>query len=300
MFIKDMFSNRKPVISFEVFPPKKEYPVETIYKTVEELKDLNSDFISVTYGAGGSSRDRTLEIASIIKNKYGIECLAHLTCIASTKSEIEGLLSNFKKHNITNVLALRGDLPENPDFEFPNPLHYEHANDLIKHIKGFKNFSIGAAAYPEGHTEAENIDKDIMNLKKKVESGTDFLITQLFFDNEFFYRFKDKLLSKNIDIPISAGIMPVLNKKQIERMTSLCGVALPEKFARILEKYEHNPEALKEAGIAYATEQIIDLLSWGADGIHIYTMNKPQATKKIIENISVIRDILKEKQGISV
>lgn len=300
MFIKDIFSNKKPVISFEVFPPKKEYPVDTIYKTVEELKDLNPNFISVTYGAGGSNKDRTLEIASIIKNKYGIECLAHLTCISSTKSEIETLLTHFKKHNITNILALRGDMPENPDFKFPSPLHYEHASDLIKHIKQFKSFSIGAAAYPEGHTEAESIEKDIMYLKEKVENGTDFLITQLFFNNELFYNFKDKLIAKGINIPISAGIMPVLNKKQIERMTSLCGASLPKKFIRILEKYEHNGEALKEAGIAYATEQIVDLLSWGAEGIHIYTINRAETTKKIINNISIIRDILKEKENISV
>jgi methylenetetrahydrofolate reductase (NADPH) len=300
MFIKDMYIKRKPVISFEVFPPKKDYPIETIYNTVEQLKDLNPDFISVTYGAGGSNKDRTLEIASIIKNKYGIESLAHLTCITSTKNEIEDLLKSFQKNNITNILALRGDLPSDPDFEFPNPLHYEYAKDLITHVKNFKTFSIGAAAYPEGHIDCSCLDSDIALLKQKIDSGTDYLITQLFFDNELFYTFKEKLEMQNINIPVSAGIMPVLNKNQIQRIVSLCGVNLPKKFIRIMDRYEHNPEALKDAGIAYATEQIIDLLSSGIDGIHLYTMNRPQTTKKIIENISNIKDILKENHKVSV
>ncbi|MCM8709662.1 methylenetetrahydrofolate reductase [NAD(P)H] [Clostridium sp. SYSU_GA19001] len=300
MFIKDMFLKRKPVISFEIFPPKKDYPIETIYDTVEALKDLRPDFISVTYGAGGSNRDRTLEIASIIKNKYGIEALAHLTCIASTKNEIENILMNFKKHNISNILALRGDIPNDPNFEFPNPLHYEYAKDLINHIREFKDFSVAAAAYPEGHIECSNLELDIQRLKDKVNAGADFLITQLFFDNELFYNFKEKVVAKNITIPISAGIMPVLNKNQIERIISLCGTKLPKKFVRIMEKYEHNPEALKEAGIAYATEQIIDLLSWGVDGIHLYTMNRPQTTRRIIDNISTIRDILKQEEKLSI
>jgi methylenetetrahydrofolate reductase (NADPH) len=295
-----MYIKRKPVISFEVFPPKKDYPIETIYNTVEQLKDLNPDFISVTYGAGGSIKDRTLEIASMIKNKYGIESLAHLTCITSTKNEIEDLLKSFQKNNITNILALRGDLPSDPDFEFPNPLHYEYAKDLITHVKNFKAFSIGAAAYPEGHIDCSSLDSDIALLKQKIEGGTDYLITQLFFDNELFYTFKEKLEAQNINIPVSAGIMPVLNKKQIQRIVSLCGVNLPKKFIRIMDRYEHNPEALKDAGIAYATEQIIDLLSSGIDGIHLYTMNRPQTTKKIIENISSIKDILKENHKISV
>jgi len=300
MLIKDMFVKRKPVISFEVFPPKKEFSVETIYETVEALKDLKPDFISVTYGAGGSSKDRTLEISSLIKNKYGIETLAHLTCIAATKEEVESTLSSLKKNNISNVLALRGDLPVDPNFKFPNPLHYQYAKDLIGHIKDSKNFSIGAAAYPEGHIECKDLALDVAYLKEKVEKGADFLITQLFFDNELFYNFKEKLIAQNINIPISTGIMPVLHKNQINRLVSLCGANLPKKFVRILEKYEHNAEALRDAGIAYATEQIIDLLSFGVDGIHIYTMNRPQVTRRIIENISTIRDILKENEKLSV
>jgi methylenetetrahydrofolate reductase (NADPH) len=300
MLIKDMFVKRKPVISLEVFPPKKEFPLETIYETVEALIDLKPDFISVTYGAGGSSRDRTLEISSLIKNKYGIETLAHLTCLAATKDEIQSTLNSLKKNNISNILALRGDFPTDPNFRFPDPLHYQYAKDLIGHIKDINSFSIGAAAYPEGHIECKDLDMDITYLKEKVKKGADFLITQLFFDNELFYNFREKLSIQNIDIPISTGIMPVLHKNQINRIVSLCGADLPKKFVRILEKYEHNAEALKEAGIAYATEQIIDLLSFGVDGVHIYTMNRPQVTRKIIDNISTIRDILKQNEKISV
>ena len=292
MQIKNIFSTKKPVISFEIFPPKKDSPIETIYKTIEGLKDLKPDFISVTYGAGGSTSNRTVEIASLIKHKYSLEALAHLTCIAATKQEIEGILNSLKDNGIENILALRGDLPQDPTFKFPDPLHYQYAKDLILHIRSQGNFSVGAACYPEGHLECDDLDKDLNHLKQKVDTGADFLITQLFFDNELFYNFMDRMLKARIDIPVTAGIMPVLNKKQIERITSLCKASLTKKFIRIMERYEHNPEALKEAGIAYATEQIIDLLSWGVDGIHIYTMNRPEVTRKIVENISTIRAVI--------
>ncbi|QEK12874.1 methylenetetrahydrofolate reductase [NAD(P)H] [Crassaminicella thermophila] len=295
MLIKDFYKNKKPIISFEIFPPKKDGPIETIYNTIDNLKDLKPDFISVTYGAGGSTTKKTVEIASIIKNKYNIEALAHLTCVTSTKQEIENILNQLKDNNIENILALRGDFPNDPDFEFPDPLHYEYAKDLIGHIHSNSNFSVGAAAYPEGHIECTNLDKDIYYLKEKVNSGVDFLITQLFFDNEIFYKFKEKLDKENINIPISAGILPVINKNQINHILSLCGCHLPKKFIRIIEKYEYKPEALKEAGIAYAIEQIVDLLSWGIDGIHIYTMNRPKTTRKIVESISTIRNVLTEE-----
>jgi methylenetetrahydrofolate reductase (NADPH) len=292
MYIKDIFSGKKPVISFEIFPPKKDSPLETIYKTIEGLKDLKPDFISVTYGAGGSTTNRTVEIASLIKHQYGMEALAHLTCIAATKGEIEGILQRLKNNGIENILALRGDLPQDPDFKFPDPLHYQYAKDLILHIRSHGNFSVGAACYPEGHLECDDLAKDLSYLKQKVDTGVDFLITQLFFDNEIFYNFMDRMTKTNINVPVTAGIMPVLNKKQIERITSLCKASLTKKFIRIMERYEHNPEALKEAGIAYATEQIIDLLSSGVDGIHIYTMNRPEVTRKIVENISTIRSVI--------
>lgn len=290
MKIKELFEQKKTVISLEVFPPKTQASIDTVYQTLEELRDVKPDFISVTYGAGGTSKGRTVEIASKIKNKYGIEALAHLTCIASTREEIGSILNELKENNIENILAMRGDLPEDPDFEFPNPLQYEHAKDLIGQIKQDKNeFCIGAACYPEVHPDCKSKVLDIKYLKEKVEQGADFLISQLFFDNEKFYSFLEDMDMAGLDIPVCAGIMPVLNTKQITRMTALSGCSMPPKFIRILEKYEHNPEALKEAGEAYAIEQIIDLMAYGVRGIHLYTMNKSQTTKRIMANIENIR-----------
>lgn len=287
MKIKDMYNKETPLISFEIFPPKKETSIESIYDTIDVLSTLEPDFISVTYGAGGSSDNNTIKIASIIKNKYKIEPLAHLTCITSSKNHIENTLENLKENNIDNILALRGDFPS--DLCKSDNLQYKYASDLIKHIKEKKHFSVGAACYPEGHIECKSLLEDLSHLKEKVSAGAEFLITQLFFHNEFFYNFREKTREFNIDVPISIGIMPVTNKNQLLKMISLCGADLPDKFIRILTKYQYNPEALKEAGIAYATEQIIDLLSYGVDGIHIYTMNKPEIAKKILSNISYIR-----------
>lgn len=291
MKIKDLFKKNKTLLSFEIFPPKKDYSIDTIYRTIEELKDLEPDYISVTYGAGGTSRDRTVEIASKIKNEYNIEALAHFTCISSTPKEIDDIIGALKKNNINNILALRGDRPEDSSEDTPLG-EYTYARDLIEQINRTKgDFSIGAACYPEGHMECSNRIQDIKHLKEKVNSGVDFLITQLFFDNELFYRFMEELDLAGIDVPVSAGIMPVLNAKQIFRIQKLSGCSIPPKFKRILDKYEHNPEALKEAGQAYALEQIIDLMAWGIDGIHLYTMNKSETARKIAENIKTIRKI---------
>ncbi|QOX64570.1 methylenetetrahydrofolate reductase [NAD(P)H] [Anoxybacterium hadale] len=289
MKIKELFDAKKTVISLEIFPPKLTSPVETVFKTLDELKDINPDFISVTYGAGGKAKDRTVEIASKIKNDYHIESLAHLTCISATKEQINGILHELRSNGIENVLAMRGDLPEDPDFEFPDPLHYEHASDLIRQVKAEGDFCIGAACYPEGHVDCENKVQDVKYLRDKVSMGADFLISQLFFDNELFYRFMEEIDLAGIDVPVSAGILPVLNKSQIERITKLAGCQLPPKFVRILDRYEDNPAALKEAGEAYAIEQIIDLMAWGVRGIHLYTMNKPDTAQRIIGNIENIR-----------
>ncbi|MGI6733564.1 MAG: methylenetetrahydrofolate reductase [NAD(P)H] [Anaerovoracaceae bacterium] len=289
MKIKEMFEKKRTVMSLEIFPPKLTSPVETIYSTLDALSDINPDFISVTYGAGGKAKDRTVEIASKIKNDYGIESLAHLTCISSTKEDIRRIFDEMRGCNIENVLALRGDIPEDPDFEFPTPLHYQFACDLVREAKAEKSFCIGAACYPEKHIECDNKVKDIKHLKEKVDQGVDFLITQLFFDNEIFYRFMEEIDLAGINVPVSAGIMPVLNKNQILRITKLSGCSIPAKFQRILDRYEHNPEALKEAGEAYAIEQIIDLMAWGVRGIHLYTMNKPETAKRIMSNIEHIR-----------
>lgn len=292
MRIKEYFKS-KPVFSLEIFPPKPGSPLDGVLATIAALSDLRPDFISVTYGAAGGSRSHTVEIADTIKNKYGIEALAHLTCINSTKEEVAAILGRLQAAKIENILALRGDRPADQRTTAPASTAFAYASDLIKYIRETADFCIGAACYPEVHTEAENADADLHNLKTKVETGVDFLITQLFLDNNLFYAFREKLEKMQIKVPVAAGIMPVLNKKQIERITSLCGASIPPKFRRILDRYEHNPEALKEAGIAYATEQIIDLLSSGVDGIHLYTMNRPAVAKQIFGQIHGIRQHLK-------
>ncbi len=289
MLIRDLLSRTRPAISFEIFPPKPETPIETVFKTVAGLKELSPDFISVTYGAGGSSRDRTVEIASAVHNRWGLVSLAHLTCMGSSPAEVEKVMEDLEQEGVCNILAMRGD--PRPD---GGENHFQHASDLIHHIRRghFRDFSLGAAAYPEGHPESPSLEEDLLHLKEKVDAGADFLITQLFFDNEIFFRFIDRIRALGIAVPVLAGIMPVLNARQIGRIVSLCGASIPPRFARIMSRYEHSPEALSEAGIAYATEQIIDLLSWGADGIHLYTMNRPDVAKRIMESIATVRRTL--------
>ncbi len=275
----ELFKNKK-VLSFEIFPPKRTSSVDTIYSTLEELKDLKPDFISVTYGAGGSENcNTTIEIASAIKHKYGVESVAHLPSINLSKEEVLLNLEKFKENGIENILALRGDI--NPEITPKDD--FKHASDLITFIKANGNFNIIGACYPEGHTENKDLDKDIENLKIKVDAGAEHLVTQLFFDNNYFYNFQDKIKKTGINVPVEAGIMPVTNKKQIEKMATLCGVQLPKKFIKMMEKYEHNALAMRDAGIAYAVDQIVDLVSQGVDGIHLYTMNNPYIAKRIYE-----------------
>lgn len=283
MYIKDLFKEKKVVLSFEIFPPKVTSPIDTVFTTIEALSELKPDYISVTYGAGGSTNEnRTCELTSLVKNKYGIEPLAHLTCINSTREEIDKVLENLKANSVRNILALRGDIPRDVE----NIGNFNQGYELIKYIKTKGVFNLSAACYPEGHVETKDLDKDIEFLKLKVEAGADHLITQLFFNNNFFYNFLNKVEQKNINLPIQAGIMPVTNKKQIERVVSLCGATLPEKFIRIINKYEHDPEALRDAGIAYAIDQIVDLVSTGVRGIHLYTMNNPYVATKISEGVN--------------
>lgn len=292
MKIRDMLKEKRPTVSFEVFPPKRDYPIETIHDTINGLKDLRPDFISVTYGAAGSTQNHTVEIASKIKNEFGIETLAHLTCVTSTQEQIKRVLHELRENQIENVLALRGDIPEsylkNPDF---TP-QYHYASELIREIHADGDWSIGGACYPEGHIESKNKLDDIKFLKQKTDEGLDFLVTQLFFDNEMFYQFQEKLELLDIQTPVIAGIFPFVNIRQIKRIQEISGCNLPPKFLRILERYEHSPKALQEAGIAYAVDQIIDLLSSGVDGIHIYTMNKPEVTKRIMRSINHVRTTL--------
>lgn len=283
MKIRDLF-DRKTVFSFEVFPPKKTSSVDVIYKTLDELHDLNPDFISVTFGAGGSSNNTfACDVASKIKEN-GITPMIHLPCINYSKSEVSATLSEIKKRGIENILALRGDRSPNiePKKDFP------HASDLVTYIKSQGDFDIAGACYPECHVDADSIVDDIINLKKKVDAGATHLISQLFFDNDVFYDFREKTALAGINVPIEAGIMPVVNKNQIERMVTMCGVSLPRKFVRVMQKYENNPEALRDAGIAYAINQIVDLIASGVDGIHLYTMNNPYVARKISEAVSGI------------
>lgn len=281
MKIRELF-DKKIIFSLEVFPPKKTSSVDVIYKTLEELGDIHPDFISVTFGAGGSGNSRyALDIASKI-SENGIIPMLHLPCINFTKEEIDSALDEAKSRGIENILALRGDI--NPDI---TPVkQFSHASDLIPYIKTRGEFDVAGACYPEGHPDSETLDEDIENLRKKVDSGADHLITQLFFDNEYFYNFRDKAVKAGINVPIEAGIMPVVNKNQIERMVTTCGASLPHKFVKIMQKYGQNPEAMRDAGIAYAINQIVDLAASDVDGIHLYSMNNAYVARKISESVS--------------
>lgn len=283
MKIAQLFDDERTVFSFEVFPPKRDHDIETIYETLDELHHLKPDFISVTYGASGSLADNsTCEIASAIKHRYGIESAAHLTCVNSTREEVTEVLKRLHENEIENILALRGDIV--PDV--PRKNEFQHASDLISFVKDTEyDFGISGACYPEGHQDSRNQVEDILNLKKKVDAGAEHLISQLFFDNHLFYDFVEKARIAGINVPIEAGIMPVVNKKQIERMVSLCGASLPAKFTKMMSRYEHKPEAMRDAGIAYAVNQIVDLVSQGVDGIHLYTMNNPYIARRISESV---------------
>lgn len=285
MKIIDIINSGKPSLSFEVFPPKTSDSFESVKKASEEIATLSPSFMSVTYGAGGGTSEYTLEIAKNLQSK-GVTALAHLTCVNSTKNEVEMRLKRLKESGIENVLALRGDItPENQNRE---KWDYHYANELVAQIKKDYDFCIGGACYPEGHPECETQSLDIKNLKRKVEAGCDFLTTQMFFDNNILYNFVYKLRESGINVPIIAGIMPVTNGKQIKRTCALSGSVLPPRFKAIVDKYADNKEAMKQAGIAYATEQIIDLYANGINVVHVYSMNKFDVAKKIRDNISEI------------
>lgn len=287
MKMSKLFEAKKPVFSLEVFPPKKNSGgIETIYETLDGLKDLKPDFISVTYGAGGNLADNsTCEICSIIKNKYNILPIAHLTCVNNSKSDIDIILKNLKNAGVSNILALRGDI--NPDI--PPKDDFAHADELVEYIKSKGDFDVSGACYPETHPDSEDTVSDILNLKHKVDCGAEHLISQLFFNNEDFYSFREKARLAGITVPIEAGIMPVTNKSQVLRMATMCGASIPRKMSRLLNKFENNPKALEDAGIAYAIDQIIDLIANGVDGIHLYTMNKPYIAQRIFNSIESMR-----------
>jgi methylenetetrahydrofolate reductase (NADPH) len=281
MKIIELFKKKRPVIAFEVFPPKPDVPLEKLYNSLEQFKDMNPDYISVTYGAGGSEKGRTVEIASRIKNSYGIESMAHFTCVGSSMEEIDGMLSSMHRNTLENILVLRGDAPlDEPEFDFSRNV-YCHASELIRHIRGRNNFCLAAAAYLEGHPESRRLKDDLLYLKKKVDEGVDFLITQFFFDNRLYYDFLDKAEAMKITCPIVPGIMPIFSSN-IKNMTARSGCSIPAKLVLMMDKYADNPEDLKKAGIDYAASQIRDLLDNGAAGLHLYTMNRPKSSRDIL------------------
>ena len=280
--ISDYFKENRTVLSFEIFPPKRDTTLTSIDDTLAVLCKLNPDFISITFGAGGSANNNlTVKLAKKVKDEYGIEPVVHLTCLNYTKSEIDFLLEELDKSNIHNILALRGD--RNPDIVPKEEFHY--ASELVDYVNKKGGFGISAACYPEGHQEAKSLEEDILHLKEKVDKGAPHLISQLFFDNKYFYDFQEKTKAAGINVPIDAGIMPVINAAQIERMVSVCGASLPDKFKRIMNRYADNKEALFDAGMVYALDQIVDLVAHGVDGIHIYTMNNPKVASRICDAI---------------
>jgi len=284
MKLSELFKQRKSTLSFEVFPPKTWDDFESVKSATEEIARLKPDFMSVTYGAGGGTSETTVSIAENIYKNFGVTPLAHLTCVSSDKKTVTDQLNKLKSLGINNILALRGDIPEGSE----TSSDYSHASQLISDIKSVGDFCIGAACYPEGHPESATQKEDIKYLKEKVDMGCDFLTTQMFFDNDILYNFLYKIREAGITVPVVAGIMPVTNGKQIARICRLSGTYLPRRFVAIVDKFGDNPQAMKQAGVAYATEQIIDLLANGVKNIHVYTMNKPDIAAKIQDNLSEI------------
>ena len=291
MPISDILQKKETIISCEIFPPKIGSQLEHAIDIAAKIAALKPAFISVTHGAGGNTAVFTEKLAQHIERSY-VPALAHITCVATTKDEISAILDDYADKGIENILALRGDLPKDAPRQNTQAVqqntHYSYANELVAAIKERGDFCIGAACYPEGHVESANQDEDISYLKQKVDAGCDFLTTQMFFDNNILYRFLFKLSQKGINVPVLAGIMPVTNKAQIQRILELSGTVLPPRFQNIVDKFGDNPAAMKQAGIAYATEQIIDLVANNVRGIHLYTMNKPDIAEKIIGNLSHI------------
>lgn len=289
MKLSELLSRGRPTVSCELFPPKVGTTLDQVEGVLRDTAALRPDFISVTYGAGGSTSKRTQEIAVRLQDTYHVPALAHLTCVSSTREEISSMVAALRAAGIENILALRGDIPR--DADFPSPEHYHYASELIGHIRsleGGKELCIGAACYPEGHVECPHREDDIDFLKRKVDMGVDFLTTQMFFDNDVLYRFLYRVLAKGITVPVIAGIMPVMSVKQIRRSCELSGTVMPPRLQGIADRFGDDPAAIRQAGIAYATEQIVDLVAHGVEHIHIYTMNKPDVAARIMANLSDI------------
>ena len=286
MKISEILQQGKPTISFEVYPPKTDELFPKHREATMKIAAMQPSFMSVTYGANGGTRRHTFQLASDIQTECGVTALAHITCVTTDRAGIRERLDDLKSKNIENVLALRGDIPEG--YEFPRKGGYLHANELAADIKAYGDFCVGGACYPEGHPEAPSKQIDMENLKRKQDAGCEFLTTQMFFDNSIFYSFLYRIREIGITVPILAGIMPITQKSQIEKAIKLSGTVFPARFLSIADKFGDNPKAMKQAGIAYATEQIIDLLANGVKGIHVYSMNKPDVAGKLMENLSEV------------
>ncbi len=288
MKIIDLITKDKPSLSFEVFPPKSETSFESVKAATEEIAKLRPSFMSVTYGAGGEGGRYTLEIAENLKKNNGVTTLEHLTCVSSTKETVKKRIAEIKEAGIENVMALRGDIPSDMKEEDRSKWDYLHAADLVRELKLSGDFCIGGACYPEIHTESTNQKEDIKYLKEKVDAGCDFLTTQMFFDNNLFYNFLYKIREAGITVPVIAGIMPITAANQLHRAITLSGSFIPQRFKSLVDKFGDNPAAMKQAGIAYATDQIIDLYANGINAVHVYSMNKPEVAAKIQDNLSDI------------
>ncbi len=288
MKIREILNNGKLNLSFEVFPPKTDSSFDSVISAVNQIAALKPSFMSVTYGAGGGVSRYTLDIAENIKEKYNVPSLAHLTCISSTKDNIEEMIGKIKSSGIENVLALRGDIPENFS---PDGRDYTHAIDLVREIKTVApEICVGGACYPEVHPESPNRNEDIKHLKEKADAGCDFFTTQMFFDNNLLYSFLYRIREAGITVPIVAGIMPITNANQVERAIKLSGSHMPQRFKSLVDKFGDNPQAMMQAGIAYATDQVIDLYANNITNVHIYSMNKPEVAQSIMNNLSHIID----------
>lgn len=286
MQIKEIFSKKKLTLSFEVFPPKQQTNVKSLSEKIKTLSALKPDFISVTCGAGGSTKDQTLEVSKMVAENCPAS-LTHLTCVSAAKEKISDAIKEMKAAGIQNILALRGDIPQGMTEEEATQGGYKHADELTAVLKR-EGFCVGGACYPEGHPESANRIEDIELLKRKVDAGADFLTTQMFFDNDMLYSFLYRLEAAGIHLPVLAGIMPITAVTQIPKMIKLSNAFIPRKLLAICDRFGDSPEALRQAGIAYATDQIIDLISNGIRGVHIYTMNKPEIAQAIMENVNDI------------
>lgn len=284
MKISELLARKKPMLSFEVFPPKTTALFDSVKTATEQIAELAPPFMSVTYGAGGTTDTYTTSIASNILHKYKVTPIAHLTCVGNSKEHVLEKLSEFKAEGIENILSLRGDIPK----DGVKCSDFKYASELTEFIKSNGDFCIGGACYPDVHVESKTQDEDIYFLKKKVDAGCDFLTTQMFFDNNVLYNFLYKIREAGITVPVIAGIMPITNVKQVEKTCSLSGTYLPQRFKRLVDKFGDNPKAMQQAGIAYATEQIVDLYANGVFAVHVYSMNKPEVARKIQENLSEI------------